>query len=78
MTWKNCYSQRTVIQQKFFNALFFFSLYSAATRKKLFEIAKSFSEKTRRRKTKKRALLKHRSYPPATSGLMSHSQRAFS
>lgn len=36
----------------------------AATRKKLFEIAKSFSEKTRRRKTKKRALLKHHSYPP--------------
>ncbi|XP_053371690.1 CUE domain-containing protein 1a [Clarias gariepinus] len=38
-----------------------------STRKKLFEIAKSFSEKTRRRKTKKRALLKHHSLAPATS-----------
>ncbi|XP_053501984.1 CUE domain-containing protein 1a [Ictalurus furcatus] len=38
-----------------------------STRKKLFEIAKSFSEKTRRRKTKKRALLKHQSLTTAAS-----------
>ncbi|XP_060765582.1 CUE domain-containing protein 1a [Neoarius graeffei] len=38
-----------------------------STRKKLFEIAKSFSEKTRRRKTKKRALLKHHSLTTAAS-----------
>ncbi|XP_060751183.1 CUE domain-containing protein 1a [Tachysurus vachellii] len=38
-----------------------------STRKKLFEIAKSFSEKTRRRKTKKRALLKHHSLAAAAS-----------
>ncbi|XP_013993553.1 CUE domain-containing protein 1 [Salmo salar] len=30
-----------------------------STRKKLFEVARAFSEKTRRRKTKRRALLKH-------------------
>lgn len=48
--------------------LFFLSCFTA-TRKKLFEIAKSFSEKTRRRKTKKRALLKHQSYPPATPSI---------
>uniref|UniRef100_A0A8C8LMA8 CUE domain-containing protein n=1 Tax=Oncorhynchus tshawytscha TaxID=74940 RepID=A0A8C8LMA8_ONCTS len=34
-----------------------------STRKKLFEVARAFSEKTRRRKTKRRALLKHHSYP---------------
>uniref|UniRef100_A0A4W5KEH1 CUE domain containing 1a n=1 Tax=Hucho hucho TaxID=62062 RepID=A0A4W5KEH1_9TELE len=34
-----------------------------STRKKLFEIARAFSENTRRRKTKRRALLKHHSYP---------------
>ncbi|XP_028840708.1 CUE domain-containing protein 1-like isoform X2 [Denticeps clupeoides] len=38
-----------------------------STRKKLFEIARSFSEKTRRRKTKKRALLKHHSLGTAAS-----------
>ncbi|XP_046716290.1 CUE domain-containing protein 1a isoform X1 [Silurus meridionalis] len=38
-----------------------------STRRKLFEIAKSFSEKTRRRKTKKRALLKHHSLTTAAS-----------
>ncbi|XP_026799433.1 CUE domain-containing protein 1a isoform X2 [Pangasianodon hypophthalmus] len=38
-----------------------------STRKKLFEIAKSFSEKTRRRKTKKRALHKHHSLTAAAS-----------
>ncbi|XP_042588925.1 CUE domain-containing protein 1a isoform X3 [Cyprinus carpio] len=34
-----------------------------STRKKLFEIARSFSEKTRRKKSKKRGLPKHQSYP---------------
>ncbi|XP_057694441.1 CUE domain-containing protein 1b isoform X2 [Corythoichthys intestinalis] len=34
-----------------------------STRKKLFEIAKTFSEKTKRRKSKRRPLLKHHSYP---------------
>ncbi|KAL2095358.1 hypothetical protein ACEWY4_010077 [Coilia grayii] len=34
-----------------------------STRKKLLEIARSFSEKTRRKKTKKKTLLKHHSYP---------------
>ncbi|XP_076842738.1 CUE domain-containing protein 1a [Brachyhypopomus gauderio] len=38
-----------------------------STRKKLFEIARSFSEKTRRRKSKKRALLKHHSLSTAAS-----------
>ncbi|KAL6472288.1 hypothetical protein MHYP_G00184760 [Metynnis hypsauchen] len=38
-----------------------------STRKKLFEIARSFSEKTRRRKSKKRALLKHHSLGTAAS-----------
>lgn len=36
----------------------------SATRKKLFEIARTFSEKTKRRKSKRRVLLKHHSYPP--------------
>lgn len=35
----------------------------SATRKKLFEIARTFSEKTKRRKSKRRMLLKHQSYP---------------
>lgn len=35
----------------------------AATRKKLFEIARTFSEKTKRRKSKRKVLLKHHSYP---------------
>lgn len=34
-----------------------------ATRKKLFEIARTFSEKTKRRKSKRKVLLKHHSYP---------------
>ena len=34
-----------------------------ATRKKLFEIARTFSEKTKRKKSKRRTLLKHHSYP---------------
>ncbi|TRY89256.1 hypothetical protein DNTS_022908 [Danionella cerebrum] len=34
-----------------------------STRKKLFEIARSFSEKTRRKKSKRRGLAKHQSYP---------------
>ncbi|XP_062393517.1 CUE domain-containing protein 1-like [Sardina pilchardus] len=38
-----------------------------STRKKLLEIARSFSEKTRRRKTKKKALLKHHSLGSAAS-----------
>ncbi|XP_039531654.1 CUE domain-containing protein 1a isoform X3 [Pimephales promelas] len=38
-----------------------------STRKKLFEIARSFSEKTRRKKSKKRALPKHQSYPHTSS-----------
>uniref|UniRef100_A0A671SP42 CUE domain-containing protein 1-like n=1 Tax=Sinocyclocheilus anshuiensis TaxID=1608454 RepID=A0A671SP42_9TELE len=38
-----------------------------STRKKLFEIARSFSEKTRRKKSKKRALSKHQSYPHMSS-----------
>ncbi|XP_051767139.1 CUE domain-containing protein 1a isoform X5 [Ctenopharyngodon idella] len=38
-----------------------------STRKKLFEIARSFSEKTRRKKSKKRALPKHQSYPHMSS-----------
>ncbi|XP_037403537.1 CUE domain-containing protein 1a isoform X2 [Pygocentrus nattereri] len=38
-----------------------------STRKKLFEIARSFSEKTRRKKSKKRALLKHHSLGTAAS-----------
>ncbi|XP_066507029.1 CUE domain-containing protein 1a isoform X2 [Hoplias malabaricus] len=38
-----------------------------STRKKLFEIARSFSEKTRRRKSKKKALLKHQSLGTAAS-----------
>uniref|UniRef100_A0A673L834 CUE domain-containing protein 1-like n=1 Tax=Sinocyclocheilus rhinocerous TaxID=307959 RepID=A0A673L834_9TELE len=38
-----------------------------STRKKLFEIARSFSEKTRRKKSKKRALSKHHSYPHMSS-----------
>uniref|UniRef100_A0A665VV12 CUE domain-containing protein n=1 Tax=Echeneis naucrates TaxID=173247 RepID=A0A665VV12_ECHNA len=36
-----------------------------STRKKLFEIARTFSEKTKRRKSKRRTLLKHHSYPLA-------------
>ncbi|MGH0190014.1 UNVERIFIED_CONTAM: hypothetical protein FKN15_041406, partial [Acipenser sinensis] len=36
---------------------------TAATRKKLFEIARSFSEKTKMRKPKRKALLKHQAYP---------------
>lgn len=42
-------------------------LLPTATRKKLFEIARSFSEKTRRKKSKKRALPKHQSYPHMSS-----------
>ncbi|XP_052463793.1 CUE domain-containing protein 1-like isoform X3 [Carassius gibelio] len=38
-----------------------------STRKKLFEIARSFSEKTRRKKSKKRAFSKHQSYPHMSS-----------
>ncbi|XP_016409224.1 CUE domain-containing protein 1-like isoform X4 [Sinocyclocheilus rhinocerous] len=38
-----------------------------STRKKLFEIARSFSEKSRRKKSKKRALPKHQSYPHMSS-----------
>ncbi|XP_030648884.1 CUE domain-containing protein 1-like [Chanos chanos] len=38
-----------------------------STRKKLFEIARSFSEKTRRKKSKKRTLLKHHSLGTAAS-----------
>uniref|UniRef100_A0A672NFX8 CUE domain-containing protein 1-like n=2 Tax=Sinocyclocheilus grahami TaxID=75366 RepID=A0A672NFX8_SINGR len=38
-----------------------------STKKKLFEIARSFSEKTRRKKSKKRALSKHQSYPHMSS-----------
>ncbi|XP_071191606.1 CUE domain-containing protein 1-like isoform X1 [Salvelinus alpinus] len=38
-----------------------------STRKKLFEVARAFSEKTRRRKTKRRALLKHNSLGNAAS-----------
>uniref|UniRef100_A0AAY5LB16 CUE domain-containing protein n=1 Tax=Esox lucius TaxID=8010 RepID=A0AAY5LB16_ESOLU len=38
-----------------------------STRKKLFEIARSFSEKTKRRKTKRRTLLKHQSLGTANS-----------
>uniref|UniRef100_A0A3B1KEK1 CUE domain containing 1a n=1 Tax=Astyanax mexicanus TaxID=7994 RepID=A0A3B1KEK1_ASTMX len=38
-----------------------------STRKKLFEIARSFSEKTRRKKSKKKALLKHQSLGTAAS-----------
>ncbi|XP_024287111.1 CUE domain-containing protein 1 [Oncorhynchus tshawytscha] len=38
-----------------------------STRKKLFEVARAFSEKTRRRKTKRRALLKHHSLDNAAS-----------
>nr|XP_046162552.1 CUE domain-containing protein 1-like [Oncorhynchus gorbuscha]XP_046162553.1 CUE domain-containing protein 1-like [Oncorhynchus gorbuscha]XP_046162554.1 CUE domain-containing protein 1-like [Oncorhynchus gorbuscha] len=38
-----------------------------STRKKLFEVARAFSEKTRRRKTKRRALLKHHSLGNAAS-----------
>ncbi|XP_059401260.1 CUE domain-containing protein 1-like [Carassius carassius] len=38
-----------------------------STRKKLFEIARSFSEKTRRKKSKKRGLSKHQSYPHMSS-----------
>nr|XP_055052810.1 CUE domain-containing protein 1b isoform X2 [Misgurnus anguillicaudatus] len=34
-----------------------------STRKKLFEIARGFSEKTKRRKSKRRTLLRHHSYP---------------
>ncbi|KAK1786034.1 hypothetical protein P4O66_017758, partial [Electrophorus voltai] len=37
-----------------------------STRKKLFEIARGFSEKTKRRKSKRKTLLKHHSYPPNT------------
>ncbi|KPP67425.1 CUE domain-containing protein 1-like [Scleropages formosus] len=38
-----------------------------STRKKLFEIARAFSEKTKRRKTKRRTLLKHQSLGIAAS-----------
>ncbi|XP_036380954.1 CUE domain-containing protein 1-like [Megalops cyprinoides] len=38
-----------------------------STRKKLFEIARAFSEKTRRRRTKRRTLLKHQSLGTAAS-----------
>ncbi|XP_051814119.1 CUE domain-containing protein 1b isoform X3 [Acanthochromis polyacanthus] len=38
-----------------------------STRKKLFEIARTFSEKTKRRKTKRRTLLKHHSLGTANS-----------
>ncbi|XP_036392387.1 CUE domain-containing protein 1-like isoform X2 [Megalops cyprinoides] len=38
-----------------------------STRKKLFEIARGFSEKTKRKKTKRRMLLKHQSLGTATS-----------
>ncbi|XP_066552220.1 CUE domain-containing protein 1 [Amia ocellicauda] len=38
-----------------------------STRKKLFEIARAFSEKTKRRKTKRRALLKHQALGTAAS-----------
>ncbi|XP_042342161.1 CUE domain-containing protein 1b isoform X2 [Plectropomus leopardus] len=40
---------------------------STATRKKLFEIARTFSEKTKRRKSKRRMLLKHHSLGTANS-----------
>lgn len=43
--------------------LCFFAFYPSATRKKLFEIARTFSEKTKRRKSKRKVLLKHHSYP---------------
>ncbi|XP_061073200.1 CUE domain-containing protein 1-like [Conger conger] len=45
-----------------------------STRKKLFEIARGFSEKTRRRKTKRRALLRHQSLGTAasTANLLDH------
>lgn len=36
---------------------------SAATRRKLFELARAFSEKTKMRKSKRKHLLKHQSYP---------------
>ncbi|KAJ7995873.1 hypothetical protein DPEC_G00231230 [Dallia pectoralis] len=42
-------------------------LMGKSTRKKLFEIARAFSEKTRRRKAKRRALLKSRSMGKAAS-----------
>lgn len=35
----------------------------AATRRKLFELARAFSEKTKMRKSKRKHLLKHQSYP---------------
>ncbi|TRY54110.1 hypothetical protein DNTS_031160 [Danionella cerebrum] len=38
-------------------------LMGKSTRKKLFEIARGFSEKTKRRKAKRRALLRHHSHP---------------
>lgn len=37
----------------------------SATRKKLFEIARAFSDKTKRRRSRRRVLLKHHSYPGA-------------
>lgn len=36
---------------------------SPATRRKLFELARAFSEKTKMRKSKRKHLLKHQSYP---------------
>lgn len=46
------------------NVLFLDLVFSpSATRKKLFEIARTFSEKTKRRKSKRKVLLKHHSYP---------------
>uniref|UniRef100_A0A3B1J6A8 CUE domain containing 1b n=1 Tax=Astyanax mexicanus TaxID=7994 RepID=A0A3B1J6A8_ASTMX len=41
-----------------------------STRKKLFEIAKGFSEKTKRRKSKRKTLLRHHSYPSHSSYLL--------
>lgn len=43
----------------------------SATRKKLFEIARTFSEKTKRRRSKRKVLLKHHSYPPEPPELLS-------
>lgn len=42
----------------------------SATRKKLFEIARTFSEKTKRRKSKRKVLLKHHSYPQEPAHLL--------
>lgn len=41
---------------------------SPATRRKLFELARAFSEKTKMRKSKRKHLLKHQSYPCPGTG----------